>query len=103
MTETPGTYDVAPNRCHCDADWTMAYDDGWQIHCVKCGEWIMDFEAVARWNKQRAEIERLQAVLRDVESWTALDGDGISQPLLDRVRAAIGLSPYKRGDDSGAE
>jgi hypothetical protein len=62
---------------------------------------IMNFEAVARWNEQRAEIEQmrrnnrglrtlvetheelkakyiekieqLQAILRDVESWTALD------------------------------
>jgi hypothetical protein len=41
--------------------------------------------------KQAEKIEQLQKVLRDVESWTALDGDGISQPLLDRVRVAIGL------------
>jgi hypothetical protein len=33
-----------------------------------------------------------QALLHDVLAWTALDGDGISQPLLDRVRAAVGLS-----------
>jgi len=45
----------------------MAYDDGWQIHCVKCGEWIMDFEAVARWNKQRTEIERLRALVAEYD------------------------------------
>jgi environmental stress-induced protein Ves len=61
MTETPGTYDVA--RCHCDADWRI---EQWVsadvlIVCKQCGELIMDFEAVARWNKQRAEIERLRA------------------------------------------
>ena len=66
MTETSGTYDVA--RCHCDADWRI---EQWVsadvlIVCKQCGEVIMDFETVARWNKQRAEIERLRA---DVVMW----------------------------------
>jgi hypothetical protein len=51
----------------------------------------------------QAQLAEMRGLLRDVESWTALDGDGISQPLLDRVRRAIGLSPYERGDDHGAE
>ena len=65
MTEISSSYDVAPNRCQCDADWRILYESGGHllIQCVQCGEWIMTFEAVARWNQARAEIERLRAEL----------------------------------------
>jgi len=48
-------------------------------------------------------VAELKNLLREVADWCGLDGDGISQPLLDRVRVAIGLSPYERGDDDGTE
>jgi hypothetical protein len=35
----------------------------------------------------------LRALLRDVADWRGLDGDGISNPLLDRLRVAVGLPP----------
>lgn len=103
MTETPGPYDIAPTRCHCDSDWAVQRDSRGRFYivCASCTQMIMNFEAVARWNEQRAEIEQmrrnnrglrtlvetheelkakyiekieqLQAILRDVESWTALD------------------------------
>ena len=67
MTETHSTYDVAPNRCHCDADWEIEQvtADEAMIICENCRQWIMDFEAVARWNAQRAKIERLRSELAE--------------------------------------
>jgi hypothetical protein len=70
MTETPGTYDVA--RCHCDADWRieqLASADV-LIVCKQCGEWIMDFEAVARWNKQRSDLKALKSCNQDQYWWS---------------------------------
>ena len=37
----------------------------------------------------RRRIEKLEATLRKVADWVALDGDGISDPLLTEVRAQI--------------
>lgn len=61
MTETSGTYDVVPTRCYCDADWRVTRRGF--VQCTRCGEWLVNSEAAARWNEQRAEVERLRSEL----------------------------------------
>lgn len=46
--------------CNCDADIETHDDDPVGVFCVECGEMISDYEVTKRWNKHRAEIERLQ-------------------------------------------
>jgi hypothetical protein len=72
---------------HCEHGSQWEYDPAThRIRCADCGHLVTTDQATELFNARTA-------LLRDVEQWTALDGDGISQPLLDRVREASGLPP----------
>ena len=75
-------------------------------HCPKCDDGELDdldfeewqlpaLDALTAENKRLAErVRELDAALHEVNEWRGLDGDGITVPVLDTVRTALGLPPY---------